>query len=148
MLALIQRVDSASVDVDGEIVGEINKGFLVLLGVVKGDGERDADLLAAKISGLRIFEDNEGKMNISVKDAGGSILVVSQFTLAANCKKGRRPGFDAAAPPEEAERLCDYFTKKIGEEGVETATGRFAAHMKVSLINNGPVTIWLDSMAL
>lgn len=144
MKAVIQRVTSASVAVDGETVGEIGKGILVLLGVEKGDDEAKADWLAEKICGLRIFGDAEGKMNLSVQDIGGSLLVVSQFTLAGNCAKGRRPSFDTAAPPEEGKRLYEYFTAAAGRLGPKVSTGIFQADMQVSLVNDGPVTFILE----
>ena len=145
MRAVIQRVSRAGVTVDDEKVGEIGSGLLVLLGVECGDTEKDADYLVDKTAGLRIFEDSHGKMNLSVTDCGGQILVVSQFTLLADCRKGRRPGFSAAAPPEQAELLCDYFIAALRQRGLVVQTGRFRADMAVSLINDGPVTILLDS---
>jgi len=148
MLALIQRVKKASVTKDNEVIGKIDKGLLIFLGVVKGDSEDQAQKLINKIEGLRIFEDENDKMNLSVQDAQGKLLVVSQFTLAANCKKGRRPSFDNAAPPEEGKRLCEYFVDEMRTKGLTVETGEFAAHMYVELINDGPVTIWLDSETL
>jgi len=145
MLALIQRVKNASVAVDGSIIGRIDKGMVVLLGVVKGDCASDASKLAAKLSELRIFEDPGGKMNISIKDCGGAMLAISQFTLAASCKKGRRPSFDEAAPPEDAQPLYDFFCSETEKTGIQVEKGRFASHMELSLINDGPVTILLDS---
>lgn len=145
MKAVIQRVTEASVRVDGEIAGAIGQGMLVLLGVEKGDGEAAADWLAEKIVNLRIFEDTAGKMNLSLHDIMGELLVVSQFTLAGNCAKGRRPSFDAAAPPEEANRLYGYFVEKARGMGVPVATGVFRADMKVALVNDGPVTFILES---
>lgn len=145
MRAVIQRVSRAGVTVDDEKVGEIGSGLLVLLGVECGDTEKDADYLVDKTAGLRIFEDSHGKMNLSVTDCGGQILVVSQFTLLADCRKGRRPGFSAAAPPGQAELLCDYFIAALRQRGLVVQTGRFRADMAVSLINDGPVTILLDS---
>lgn len=144
MKAVIQRVTSALVTVDGQTVGEIGRGILVLLGVEKGDDEARADWLAEKICGLRIFGDAEGKMNLSVQDICGSLLVVSQFTLAGNCAKGRRPSFDTAAPPEEGRRLYEYFTAAAGRLGLKVATGIFQADMQVSLVNDGPVTFILE----
>lgn len=145
MLALIQRVKNASVAIDGSVIGRIDNGMVVLLGVVKGDSESDASKLAAKLSELRIFEDHQGKMNISIKDCGGAVLAISQFTLAANCKKGRRPSFDEAAPPGNAEQLYEFFCRELAGRGIRLEKGRFASHMELSLINDGPVTILLDS---
>jgi D-tyrosyl-tRNA(Tyr) deacylase len=143
--AVIQRVSEAAVTVAGATVGAIGQGLLVLLGVEKGDGEPDAEWLAKKIVELRIFEDEAGKMNRSVQEVGGGLLVVSQFTLAGNCDKGRRPSFDTAAPPDEGKRLYDHFVAKVKETGMPIATGIFQADMKVSLVNDGPVTFILDS---
>lgn len=145
MKAVIQRVSEACVTVDGKMTGRIGNGLVILLGVVKGDGEDDAKLLAKKCVDLRVFEDDEGKMNRSVADVGGALLIVSQFTLAANCKKGRRPSFDDAAPPEDAERLYEFFCGLCGGENLDVQTGRFAAKMSVKIENDGPVTIILDS---
>jgi D-tyrosyl-tRNA(Tyr) deacylase len=133
------------VTVDGEVVGEIEAGLLVLLGVSKGDTEAAADYLIEKIIGLRIFEDAEGKMNLSVQDAGGAVLVVSQLTLYGDVRRGKRPSFDAAARPEEAKKLYEYFAGKIRGAGLRCETGQFQAMMEVELINSGPVTILLDS---
>ena len=144
MKAVIQRVSSASVTVDETLVGRIGKGFLVLLGVEKGDDESRADWLAEKIAGLRIFADEEGKMNLALADVGGAVLAVSQFTLAGNCGKGRRPSFDTAAPPEEGKRLYDYFTGALERLGLPVQTGIFQADMKVHLVNDGPVTFILE----
>jgi D-tyrosyl-tRNA(Tyr) deacylase len=138
-------VGEAEVKVGGKSVGRIGRGILVLLGVEKGDGERDADWLAEKIGNLRIFEDEAGKMNLSVKEVAGELLAVSQFTLAGNCAKGRRPSFDSAAPPEEANRLYEYFVEKLRWLGLPVETGVFQAMMQVSLINDGPVTFILES---
>ena len=143
--AVIQRVLNASVKVDGSIVGSIGKGILVLLGVVKWDVERDAVWLAEKIVNLRIFEDDDGKMNRSVVETCGGILIGSQFSLAGNCSKGRRPSFDSAAVPEEANRLYEYFIEETRNMGIPVATGVFQADMKVSLLNDGPVTFILES---
>jgi D-aminoacyl-tRNA deacylase len=143
--AVIQRVGAASVEVEATTVGRIGKGILVLLGVEKGDEERDASWLAEKIAHLRIFEDGQGKMNLSVLEIGGELLAVSQFTLAGNCAKGRRPSFDSAAPPEEANRLYEFFVAKIRELGLPVETGVFQARMQVSLVNDGPVTFILES---
>jgi len=145
MKAVVQRVSSARVDVEGEKLGEIDLGLLVLLGVARGDEERDAAFLAEKIVGLRIFRDDEGKMNRAVTEVGGSILAVSQFTLLGDCRKGRRPSFVEAAPPETAERLYQHYVARTRALGVRTETGRFQAHMEVHLVNDGPVTILLDS---
>ncbi|MBN2580276.1 MAG: D-tyrosyl-tRNA(Tyr) deacylase [Pirellulales bacterium] len=145
MKACIQRVTRAKVTVSGETVGEIGAGMLVLLGVAKGDTEADARYLAEKIAGLRIFEDAQGKMNLGIKDVGGSMLVVSQFTLLGDCRKGRRPSFDAAAPPELAERLYQVFLDAVSVQGVPTATGRFRQYMHVELVNDGPVTLLVES---
>ena len=145
MKAVIQRVGSASVEVDAKCVGRIGRGILVLLGVEKGDGEQDAAWLAEKIVSLRIFEDGQGKMNLSVLETGGELLVVSQFTLAGNCAKGRRPSFDSAAPPAEANRLYEYFVGRVRETGVPVATGVFQAMMQVALVNDGPVTFILEN---
>jgi len=133
------------VTVDGDIVGEIGAGLLVLLGVNKADTEAAADYLVEKIVGLRIFEDAEGKMNLSVQDSGGAVLVVSQFTLYGDVRRGKRPSFDAAARPEEAKRLYEYFVGKVLTAGLRCETGQFQAMMEVELVNSGPVTIMLDS---
>lgn len=145
MKAVIQRVKHSSVTVEGKITGEIDNGLMVLLGVGKGDSEKDAEYLAEKIPFLRIFEDNNGKMNLSLLDTGGSILVVSQFTLYGDCRKGRRPSYVDAAPPGDAERLYDYFITLLEKKGIHTQTGRFQAMMDVSLVNDGPVTLILES---
>ncbi len=145
MRAIIQRVKEARVDVDGETVGRIGEGMLVLLGAGKDDSDIDAEYLAEKILTLRIFEDPDGKMNLSVTDTGGSLLVVSQFTLYGDCRKGRRPSFDKAAPPELAEALYEEFVSKLRSRGARVETGRFRAMMDVHLVNWGPVTLMLDS---
>lgn len=147
MKAVIQRVSSASVAVEGEIVGRIEHGLLVLLGVARGDGEEEAVWMAEKIVSLRIFEDDGGKMNRSLEDVSGSLLAVSQFTLLGDCRKGRRPSFVDAAPPEEADALYESFVRAVRNRGIETATGRFRAHMEVSLVNDGPVTILVEMEA-
>ncbi|MFC5079271.1 D-tyrosyl-tRNA(Tyr) deacylase [Vibrio thalassae] len=143
MIALIQRVSESSVTVDGEIVGKIDKGLLVLLGVEKDDDEAKAKRLVERVTTYRVFEDENGKMNLNVKQVGGSVLVVSQFTLPADTKKGTRAGFSRGAYPTDAERLYDYFADHCSEV-LPTERGRFAADMKVSLINDGPVTFWLQ----
>lgn len=145
MRAVLQRVSEARVRVGGEIVGEIAQGLLVLLGVGQGDAAADARFLADKIVGLRIFEDAQGKMNLSVEDVGGSLLVVSQFTLYGDCRQGRRPGFSAAAPPEQANALYEQFVGMLRGRGLRVATGVFQAEMTVALVNEGPVTLLLDS---
>lgn len=145
MRAVVQRVSEAGVSVAGEQISRIGPGLLVLLGVEKGDDERAASYVAEKVAGLRIFEDQAGKMNLSVADSAGEVLVVSQFTLLADCRKGRRPGFTDAAPPELAEPLCDYFVGQLRQAGLTVRTGRFRAEMAVALVNDGPVTILLDS---
>lgn len=145
MKAVLQRVSQASVTVDGAIVGQIGRGLLVLLGVQQEDSDADAHALADKTIALRIFDDADGKMNLSVQDVKGSILVVSQFTLLGDCRKGRRPSFIEAAPPELAERLYETFVAAIGVKGIPVATGKFRAQMDVALVNDGPVTLILDS---
>ena len=145
MRAVLQRVTSASVAVDGEGVGAIGPGLLVLLGVGRGDGEAEADLLARKTAGLRIFADPESKFNLSLLDTGGAALVVSQFTLYADTRRGRRPGFTEAAPPEAAAPLVERFAAALDGMGVPVAIGRFGAHMHVQLLNDGPVTVILDT---
>ena len=145
MRAVIQRVSRASVKVDHDVVGAIKTGCLVLLGVTREDSDADADYLAEKIAGLRLFEDAGGKMNLSLGDVGGACLVVSQFTLYGDCRKGRRPSFTAAAGPEQAERLYERFNEAVRGRGVKVATGRFREQMEVELVNDGPVTLLLDS---
>nr|WP_245189024.1 D-aminoacyl-tRNA deacylase [Mameliella alba] len=142
---MIQRVTSARVDVGGATIGEIGQGMLVLICAMQGDAEAEADKLAAKIAKLRIFKDDEGRMNRSLLDIGGAALVVSQFTLAADTSRGNRPGFSTAAPPAEGERLYEYFASALQAQSLPVATGRFGADMAVSLVNDGPVTIWMDS---
>jgi D-tyrosyl-tRNA(Tyr) deacylase len=145
MIALLQRVKRAKVTVDAKISGEIGTGWLVFLGVSKSDNEETARWLADRVLGLRAFADEAGKMNRSVADVCGSLLIVSQFTLLADCFSGRRPSFTAAAPPDEANRLYEFFTSVVRESGLNVATGIFAAHMEVELLNDGPVTFWIDS---
>lgn len=145
MRAVVQRVSRCRVTVGGRVMGEIGAGLLVLLGVSKTDTEAAADYLVEKVIGLRIFEDAEGKMNLSVQDAGGAVLVVSQFTLYGDVRRGKRPSFDAAARPEEAKRLYEYFVSKIRAAGLRCETGEFQAMMEVELVNSGPVMILLDS---
>lgn len=144
MIALIQRVTQASVRVADDVVGEIGPGLLVLLGVEKEDDEQKANRLCERVLGYRIFSDDAGKMNLNVQQAGGSVLVVSQFTLAADTERGMRPSFSRGAAPQQAEALYDYFVGRCREQGMKTATGRFAADMQVSLTNDGPVTFWLQ----
>jgi D-aminoacyl-tRNA deacylase len=148
MRAVVQRVSRASVKVAGTVAGEIGIGLLVLIAVGKDDTEADADYLADKIAGLRIFEDADGKMNRTVTDAGGAVLAVSQFTLYGDVRRGKRPSFDAAARPEQAMRLYEYFVGKIRAAGLRCATGRFQEMMEVEMVNDGPVTILLDSKKL
>jgi D-tyrosyl-tRNA(Tyr) deacylase len=146
--AVVQRVSRAEVRVDGQATGRVGRGLAVLLGVARGDGEEDARSLAEKVASLRIFEDGAGKMNLSVRDAGGAVLVVSQFTLLGDARKGNRPGFTDAAPPEEANALYERFCALLRERGLEVGTGVFRASMEVELVNEGPVTILLDSRKL
>ncbi|MEE0913240.1 MAG: D-aminoacyl-tRNA deacylase [Ruminococcus sp.] len=149
MKAILQRVSEARVDVDNKTVGQIDKGFLILLGVENGDEQRDAEVLANKISGLRIFTDENDKMNLALADVDGSALVISNFTLCADCSHGRRPNFIAAAKPDTAEPLYEYFCSKMLENGVKSVEkGIFGADMKVSLVNDGPVTIEINSKDL
>jgi D-aminoacyl-tRNA deacylase len=143
--AVVQRVSRAKVTVNGEITGEIGRGLLVLLGVGAGDTRADAEYLAEKTIGLRIFEDAGGKMNLSVAEIAGALLVVSQFTLYGDVRRGKRPSFDAAAPPQAARELYEYFVEKIRAAGLPCETGRFQEMMQVELVNEGPVTILLDS---
>ena len=145
MRAVVQRVKRSSVKVDGKIVGEIGRGILVLLGVANGDTVGDADFMVNKIVHLRIFEDENEKMNRSLHDVGGEMLVVSQFTLLGDCRKGRRPSFINAAGPEQATELYEYFVKKTREQGISVKTGQFRAMMDVALINDGPVTLIIES---
>ncbi len=145
MRAVIQRVSEASVTIDQQTVGAIGQGLMVLLGVAQGDTSQEAKALAEKTAGLRIFEDNAGKMNRSVEEIGGSLLVVSQFTLLGDCRKGRRPGFTDAAPPQLADQLYEEYVAALRSRGVNVATGVFRADMQVALVNDGPVTMLLDS---
>jgi len=145
MRAVVQRVSRARVTVNDEVTGEIGLGLLVLLGVGEGDTHADADYLAEKMIGLRIFEDAGGKMNLSVSEIGGALLVVSQFTLFGDVRRGKRPSFDAAAPPDQARELYEYFVEKVRAAGLRCETGRFQETMQVELVNEGPVTILLDS---
>lgn len=145
MRAVIQRVKQASVTVDGEKVGSINKGLLLFLGVHHHDGERELAWMVDKVINLRLFEDQDGKMNLSLADIDGEILIVSQFTLYADCRKGRRPGFSQAAPPKQAQELYEEFITSVQQKGLATASGTFQAMMDVALVNDGPVTLLLDS---
>jgi D-aminoacyl-tRNA deacylase len=145
MRAVVQRVSRATVTIDEKVTGEIGHGLLVLLGVGQSDNESDAEYCAEKICGLRIFEDDQGKMNRSLLDGGGSVLAVSQFTLYGDVRRGKRPSFDAAARPEGAKRLYEYFVEKIRAAGLHCETGRFQEMMHVALVNEGPVTILIDS---
>jgi len=146
MKAVIQRVSRAQVRVEGQIIGEIGKGFLVLLGIGKGDGPKEADELLEKILHLRIIEDAQGKMNLSLLDVGEGLMVVSQFTLYADCRKGRRPSFSEAGPPQEAQVLYEYFISRARRRGLQVVAGVFQAKMEVELVNFGPVTILLDTL--
>lgn len=148
MRAVVQRVDRASVTVDGSVTGSVKKGLLVLLGVAEGDTDKDLSYIVDKVTGLRIFEDENEKMNLSVQDVGGEILAVSQFTLCGDCRKGKRPSFDNAAKPDIANDYYERFVAACREKGIHVETGVFRAHMLVELVNNGPVTILLDSTKL
>ncbi len=145
MIVVIQRVNKANVKVNGELISEIKRGILIFLGIEKEDNERDADYIIKKISNLRIFEDSSCKMNLSIRDVAGEILVVSEFTLAGDCKKGNRPSFDKAMPPKEAENLYKYFIEKLKNTGISVKEGVFRSFMHVSLINEGPVTFILST---
>ena len=145
MRACLQRVSEAHVTVDGAETGRIGRGLVVLLGIGHNDGDAEVNWLAEKIVGLRVFEDSAGKMNLSLAEVGGGMLVISQFTLYGDCRKGRRPSFTDAAPPELAEKLYDTFVDVARRAGGEIATGRFREHMMVSLVNDGPVTLWIDT---
>jgi len=148
MRAVVQRVSSARVLAGGQVTGKINRGFLVLLGVEEGDTRLDAGYLAGKIGGLRVFEDSQGKMNLDLAQTKGEVLVVSQFTLLGDCRKGKRPSFDAAAGPQEAKELYEEFCRLLEDQGLEVARGVFQARMQVELVNDGPVTLLLDSRRL
>lgn len=148
MRAVIQRVSRASVTVDGQEIGAIGRGFLALVGATHSDTRAEADWLARKIAGLRLFEDAAGKMNLGLTEVGGAVLVVSQFTLYGDARKGRRPSFIEAARPELAEPLIAYFITQLRGQGLTVATGQFQAHMAVALVNDGPVTLWLDTAEL
>ena len=148
MRVVVQRVSSAQVTVDGDVVGRIGRGFLVLVGIAPSDGEAEAQHLARKIVGLRVFEDDGGKMNRGLADVGGAVLAVSQFTLYGDVRKGRRPSFIGAARPEQAEPLYQRFCQLLAAEGVAVEQGVFQAHMQIALVNDGPVTIWLDTADL
>jgi len=145
MRAVVQRVAWAKVEVDGEVVGQIDRGLLVYLGAGKGDGDAERAYVLSKIIGLRIFENEAGKMDHSVVDVGGALLVVSQFTLYGDLRRGRRPSFDGAMPPEDAEQAYEAFVREARKQGISVATGKFRADMKVSSLNDGPVTLWIDS---
>ncbi len=145
MRAVIQRVEKACVTAEGELTGRIDVGLVVYLGVGRGDSTADCAYLAEKIAGLRIFEDDKGLMNLSLKESAGAVLCISQFTLYGDCRKGRRPGFAAAAPPEEAAALFEEFCAQLRQRGVAVSTGRFGAMMRIEQVNDGPVTILLDS---
>ena len=148
MRAVVQRVTDADVSVENQVKGSIGRGFVVLLGVEEGDNETDADYIAEKVSGLRVFDDSEGKMNLSLKDVGGSILSISQFTLYADCKKGNRPSFSNALHPDYSKPLYLFFNDYLRKQGVEVGEGVFGADMKIDLLNDGPVTIIMDSREL
>lgn len=145
MRAVVQRVDRASVTVDNKVVGQVDKGLMVLFGVAPDDTDKDLNYIVDKVAGLRIFEDDQDKMNLSVQDVGGSILAVSQFTLYGDCRKGKRPSFDGAAKPELANSYYEKFVVALRDKGIKVETGVFRAHMLVELVNNGPVTMLLDS---
>ena len=143
MIGLLQRVDGAAVDVDGREIARIGRGLLVFIGIERGDDEATAERLLERLAGYRVFADSEGRMNLSVTDAGGGLLLVPQFTLAADTEKGQRPGFSRAAPPAEADRLFGYMAKRAEKRLPGAQSGRFGAHMRVSLVNDGPVTFWI-----
>jgi D-tyrosyl-tRNA(Tyr) deacylase len=145
MRACIQRVSEASVTVGGDVTGRIARGFVVLLGVGQKDSHEDINWLADKVVGLRVFEDDAGKMNRSIAEVGGAMLIISQFTLYGDCRRGKRPSFTDAAPPEFAEKLYEAFVSRVRAAGIDVSTGRFREHMLVSLVNDGPVTLWIDT---
>ena len=145
MRAVVQRVKEARVKVEGEEIACVGQGLLVLLGVEKGDSEKDLVWLSDKVAGLRIFEDRSGRMNLSVEEVSGEVLVVSNFTLCGDCRKGKRPSFDPAEKPDQARELCERFVSRLREKGLRVRTGRFGAYMEVHLVNDGPVTLILDS---
>ncbi len=145
MKVLLQRVSEASVGLEGETIAAIGKGLLVLVCTEKEDGDEDADFFARKVANIRLFADADGKTNLSILDVGGEALVISQFTLAADWRKGNRPGFSRIADPETAEKHYEYFCKQLAAEGVPVKTGKFRSHMAVNLVNDGPMTIWMDS---
>ncbi|MXY96664.1 MAG: D-tyrosyl-tRNA(Tyr) deacylase [Gemmatimonadetes bacterium] len=145
MKVVLQRVSSASVKIDGTVTGEIGPGLVLLLGIEKDDGPEDVEYVVNKCAGLRIFGDDQGKMNRSLLDVGGEVLAISQFTLFGDTRKGRRPSFESAAPPDHAEPLYELAVERLGEQGIRVATGRFGAYMEVSLVNDGPVTLTVES---
>lgn len=145
MRVVLQRVTSATVKIDGAVTGEIGPGLVLLLGIAKGDGPEDVEYVVNKCAGLRIFGDDQGKMNRSLLDVGGEVLAISQFTLFGDTRKGRRPSFESAAPPERAEPLYELAVERLREQGIRVATGRFGAFMEVSLVNDGPVTLTVES---
>ncbi|SEQ44406.1 D-aminoacyl-tRNA deacylase [Thalassovita taeanensis] len=145
MRALVQRVSHASVTVDGMLIGQTGPGLLILICAMQGDTEMQADQLSAKIAKLRIFKDDDGKMNRSLLDTGGGALVVSQFTLAADTSRGNRPGFSAAAPPDQGKALYEYFARQLAAQGIAVETGQFGTDMAVELVNDGPITIWIET---
>lgn len=148
MRALIQRVSEAEVQVEGAVLGAIGPGLVVLVCAMQGDDEARAEALAGRVARLRIFRDGDDKMNLSLRDTGGAALVISQFTLGADTSRGNRPGFSAAAPPDQAKAIYEHFARSLEAQGIAVATGRFGADMKVALVNDGPVTIWLDQDAV
>ncbi|MHA6326102.1 D-aminoacyl-tRNA deacylase [Roseivivax sp. CAU 1753] len=145
MRALIQRVTSARVEIEGAVIGEVGPGLMILVCAMQGDGDAAAEKLATKIAKLRLFRDGDGKTNLSIRDVGGAALVISQFTLAADTRRGNRPGFSAAASPADGERLYERFARALQDQSLRVATGRFGAEMQLHLVNDGPMTIWLDT---